>query len=120
MTELKAHRQSCELNTLRDSLIRDMIVIGIKNNGLRENLLQDADLSLDTAITKCRAKEQTKQQAMELAKSSSTNVDVVILFYSNGGLLTMYSSGHFHAGFCRSGLFLPAKSEPCFQVGIVT
>ena len=81
VTDLRSRSQTCEFGALADSLIRDMIVIGIRSNGLRESLLQEPDLSLDTALNKCRSKEQTKHRAKELAKSasasSSSNVDAV-------------------------------------------
>ena len=81
VTDLRSRSQPCEFGDLADSLIRDMIVIGIRSNGLRESLLQEPDLSLDTALNKCRSKEQTKHRAKELAKSasasSSSNVDAV-------------------------------------------
>jgi len=81
VTDLRSRSQTCEFGDLADSLIRDMIVICIRNNGLRESLLQEPDLSLDTALNKCRSKEQTKHRAKELNKSasasSSSNVDAV-------------------------------------------
>ncbi|XP_072022545.1 uncharacterized protein [Amphiura filiformis] len=78
VTELRTRSQSCEFDTLKDGLIRDMIVIGVKDNKLRESLLQDAELTLDTALKKCRAKEQSRKQAKELVKSgTSSHVDTV-------------------------------------------
>ena len=77
-TELKNRSATCEFGTLKQSLIRDMIVIGLRDNKMRERLLDDAELTMDKAIKKCRAKELTTQQAQELSKAKkSPNVDAV-------------------------------------------
>ena len=62
VTELKSRSRHCEFGTLRDSLIRDWIVAGIQDAKVRERLLRETDLTLDEAITICRAAEATKKQ----------------------------------------------------------
>ena len=45
VTELKKLSSECELGTLLDSLIRDMIIVGFMDNRLRERLLQNTAFS---------------------------------------------------------------------------
>ena len=51
-TELKKRSSQCEFATLQDSLIRDMIVIGVMSNSLRERLLRMHNFSLEDANAK--------------------------------------------------------------------
>ncbi|PIK56894.1 hypothetical protein BSL78_06220 [Apostichopus japonicus] len=77
ITELRTRAKTCEFGTLCDSLIRDRIVCGIHDNALRERLLRDPKLTLDTAIQTCRASEATKSHVQGLHQTEATNVDVV-------------------------------------------
>lgn len=82
VTELKQQSTQCELGELRDSLVKDMIVIGVADNQLRERLLRTDDLTLDVAIKLGQAAEATKQQAVTLARpltGSQAAVDVLNL-----------------------------------------
>ncbi len=78
VTELRHRSKTCEFGELTDSPIKDRIVCGIPDNGLRERLLreQDLDLDLEKALSLCRAAETVKTQAKELLNESCT-VDVV-------------------------------------------
>ena len=60
MTELKARSQHCEFGTLQESLIRDKIVLGVHNKKVQERLLREFELSLDQAVSICRAAEEIK------------------------------------------------------------
>jgi hypothetical protein len=79
VTELKTLSQHCEFGELKDSLIRDKIVIGVNDIKLRERLLKNLDLSLETAIQICRAAEEVKKQSKEIQSNtaSATHVDFV-------------------------------------------
>lgn len=48
--DLKKLSTTCEFGTLCDSLIRDRVVCGVNNTGIRERLLREADLSLEKAM----------------------------------------------------------------------
>ena len=69
VTELKKRSSQCEFVTLQDSLIRDMIVVGVLTNSLRERLLRINNLSLEDAIKLGQAAEETKKHAYELCRS---------------------------------------------------
>ncbi|XP_064476830.1 uncharacterized protein K02A2.6-like [Ornithodoros turicata] len=55
--DLRIQAKSCAFATLEDSMIRDQIVYGITNKKLRQRLLRETDLSMDKAVTMCRASE---------------------------------------------------------------
>ena len=50
--------KTCNYGTLEESLIRDRIVIGIRENATRKKLLQDAKLTLNSCVDICRANER--------------------------------------------------------------
>ena len=52
----------CEFGTLRDDLIRDRIVVGIKDKKLSEQLQLDSKLTLEKAITKTMQSETFLQE----------------------------------------------------------
>ena len=60
-TELRTLASTCEFQDLRDGLVRDRIVGGIRNAALRECLIRIADLSLEKALDICRAAEQSNR-----------------------------------------------------------
>ena len=66
VTELKSKAKDCEFGLLHDSLIRDRIVCGIRDDSVRRRLLREADLTLEKAIDVCRANEITSSQVKML------------------------------------------------------
>ena len=69
LAELYVLSKSCEFQDLRDSLIKDCIVCGIADNGLRERLLREKNLTLDRTMDLCRAAQSSRAQVKELSKS---------------------------------------------------
>ena len=67
VTDLKTRAKTCEFGLLTDSLIKDRIVYGIKDDTLRERLLRVSNLGLKKAIETCKAAEQSKTQVAALA-----------------------------------------------------
>ena len=59
---LRTLAKTCNYGSLLDSLIRDRIVVGIKDNGTRKRLLQEAKLTLNKCIDICRSSEATAAQ----------------------------------------------------------
>ena len=59
-TELRTRADHCDFGDLKGSLIRDKIVIGIRDSKTREGLLRESELSLDKALQICRASEEVK------------------------------------------------------------
>ena len=78
MTELKKLSSECEFDNLQDSLIKDMIVCGTKDNSLRERLLRECDLTLSKAISAGHAAEETRKHAREILRSQpSADIDKI-------------------------------------------
>lgn len=74
--------ESCDFKDMREELVRDRLVVGIKDKKLSEELQQDPDLSLDKAMQKIKLREQTKQEQVKLGNASkpvtaSENLDAV-------------------------------------------
>ena len=51
-----------------DSLIRDRIVVGTKDNGTRKRLLQESKLTLNKCIDICLSSEATSVQPQAMGK----------------------------------------------------
>ena len=62
LADLYCLAEYCEFGTLRDNLIVDRIVVGIKDKKLSEQLQLDSKLTLEKAITKTRQSETVKPQ----------------------------------------------------------
>ena len=75
VTELKKLSSECEFDNLQDSLIKDMIVCGTKDNSLRERLLRECDLTLSKAISAGHAAEETGKILEILRSQPSADID---------------------------------------------
>lgn len=73
VTELKSKAKDCEFGDLHDSLIRDRIVCGIREDNVRGRLLREADLTLDKAIDVCRASGITSSQVKVLNEEAEVH-----------------------------------------------
>ena len=72
MSSLKDLLQSCNLcDCMRDSLMRDIIVLGICDNSTRKMLLQRRNISLKDAVDIRRGSEVTKQQMTSISTNAS-------------------------------------------------
>lgn len=63
VTDLKQQSAECEFVKLRNSLIKDMIIIGVADNQLRVKLLLSDNLSLEIEIIKNRSSKQNQKEA---------------------------------------------------------
>ena len=61
VTQLRSLGNECEFETLKYSLIKDMIVCGTLDYKLRERLLREANLTLDNAIKLGHAAAETQR-----------------------------------------------------------
>ena len=78
VTELKKLSSECEFDNLQDSLIKDMIVCGTKDNSLHEKLLRECNLTLSKAINAGLAAEETRKHACKILRSQPTaNIDKI-------------------------------------------
>lgn len=61
VSDLRNKAQSCRFGDLQEELIRDRLVCGILNDGMRKLLLRDKELTLAKAIETCQIHELTDQ-----------------------------------------------------------
>ena len=76
LSDLKIRSISCQYGELADSLIRDRIVTGIINDGVRRLLLRESDLTLAKAIQICQIHELSEQDAKPM-QPPKVEVDAV-------------------------------------------
>ena len=82
VTELRVQAKKCAYGALQEELIRDRIVVGIRDDNIRSRLLREPDLSLQKCIDIVRAAEVAKKQMHNIKeetnvvhKLSSTNMN---------------------------------------------
>ncbi|UYV70039.1 K02A2.6-like, partial [Cordylochernes scorpioides] len=68
--EIKSKAEDCEFENIKDSLIRDRIVLGCRDTTLREKYLQNPDLTLSLAINQGQAAEASQKQLRNIEKDS--------------------------------------------------
>lgn len=62
ITDLYCLAEHCGYGALHDELVRDRIIVGIRDRNLSEKLQMEPDLSLDAAVTKVRQSKAVKKQ----------------------------------------------------------
>ena len=78
VTSLRKLSADCEFGELTSSLIRDIIVVGVTSNQLREQMLREPNLSLEQAIRLGQSAEEAQKhvkalrQEAEISKISHT------------------------------------------------
>jgi transposase InsO family protein len=79
ITALHKLSETCEFGTLRDELIRDRVVVGIRDAKLSERLQLDDKLTLEKTVTLVRQAEQVRQQQAVLRGPalSDSNIDAI-------------------------------------------
>lgn len=78
VTALRVLSQQCEFGELHESLLRDKIVCGVRNNTVRDRLLRTDDLSLSKAVQICQAAEMSKEESLCIdGTSASVQVNAV-------------------------------------------
>jgi hypothetical protein len=63
--------KNCRFGELQEELIRDRIICGIKADRLQARMLREDDLTLDKAISICKADEESRKQLKDLTKDGS-------------------------------------------------
>lgn len=64
---LQRSAANCEFGALKEQLIKDRIVCGIRDSKVRDRLLRERYLNLTKAIEICRAAEQADLQMKQLS-----------------------------------------------------
>lgn len=71
LSDLRKFARSCSFGELEDSLIRDRIIIGIRDEPTRRRLLQIKKLSLTDAIDACKASEATSRRLRTMSGATA-------------------------------------------------
>ncbi|XP_065921947.1 uncharacterized protein [Magallana gigas] len=78
LADIRILADTCNFGTLIESMIRDRIICGVSDSGLRERLLRVSDLDLDKCIQVCRATVVSKAQNKEIEpQAAGTSVHAV-------------------------------------------
>ena len=78
VTALFCLSEHCQYGNLREEMIRDRIVVGLRDSSLSEKLQLEADLTLEKALAFAQQGEWVKnQQKVVKADSSPPNVDAI-------------------------------------------
>jgi transposase InsO family protein len=75
-SELKEMARNCDFGDLADSLIRDRLVVGLRDAATRKRLLYEKKLTLQTCLEIARSFEATQARLKEM-KSEPADVDFV-------------------------------------------
>ena len=79
ITDLYALAEFCNFGVLRNELIRDRIVVGIRDKALSERLQLEADLTLTKAVNLVRQKEVVRKQQHLMTNSLFTSPEIDVL-----------------------------------------
>ena len=77
VTALHTLVKHCEYEALQDQMIRDRLVVGLRDAVLSEKLQMEPDLSLEKAVSYARQREAVKKQHSVVRGETQPNVDAV-------------------------------------------
>ncbi|UYV79257.1 K02A2.6-like, partial [Cordylochernes scorpioides] len=72
ITSLYKLADSCEFESLHEQLIRDRIVVGVRDKALSERMQLDSELTLEKAVKMVRQQEAVRQQQVDLQRPSTS------------------------------------------------
>ena len=70
-SNLRSLSDTCNFGALKDEMIRDRIVCGVRDSSLRKKLLQVPELTLEKCIDMCRSPEATSTQLEAMSSQNS-------------------------------------------------
>ena len=111
MVALKNLSSSCEFGQLNEELVRDIFVSGIEDSALRESLLRIENLTIDSALKHCQAKEL----AVRRNEKIKPQMDVAELQNNKGVLKDMVRTGRVcrQCGYQHTHGKCPARGKTC-------
>ncbi|UYV83039.1 hypothetical protein LAZ67_22001911 [Cordylochernes scorpioides] len=72
ITSLYKLADSCEFEGFHEQLIRDRIVVGVRDKALSERMQLDSELTLEKAVKMVRQQEAVRQQQVDLQRPSTS------------------------------------------------
>ncbi|UYV81264.1 hypothetical protein LAZ67_20000582 [Cordylochernes scorpioides] len=82
ITSLYKLADSCEFESLHEQLIRDRIVVGVRDKALSERMQLDSELTLEKAVKMVRQQEAVRQQQVDLQRPSTSQIVNQVRFNS--------------------------------------
>ncbi|UYV61344.1 hypothetical protein LAZ67_1004485 [Cordylochernes scorpioides] len=82
ITSLYKLADSCEFESLHEQLIRDRIVVGVRDKALSERMQLDSELTLEKAVKMVRQQEAVRQQKVDLQRPSTSQMVNQVRFNS--------------------------------------
>ena len=76
MAALSQLAKNCNFGQLRDRLIRDQVVVGVRDDCVREKLPSDKQLTLDKCLQIGRPHKTSKQQTKTISSCTDTDVQI--------------------------------------------
>jgi len=73
MAAIRRLARSCEFGALEESILRDRIVIGLRDDATRRKLLQPRKLDLALAVDICKASEISVRQLRAMTSADDVN-----------------------------------------------
>ena len=73
LTTLRSLAKTCNFGSMLDRMIRDRVVVGIRDNATRKKLLAENKLTLNKCIDICRASETTSKQLKEMTQTEEVS-----------------------------------------------
>lgn len=77
ITRLKSKAATCEFKTLENSLVRDMLVVGLDDEVIKEKLLQEKNLKLEEAIEITKTFEKARQQVQNMKPTEGEEINEI-------------------------------------------
>ena len=73
LTALRSLAKTCNFGSMLDRMIRDRVVVGIRESGTRKKLLAENKLTLNKCIDICRASKTTSKQLKEMTHAEEVS-----------------------------------------------
>lgn len=73
LTALRSLAKTCNFGIMQERMIRDRVVVGIRDNATRKKLLAENKLTLNKCIDICRASETTSKQLKEMSHAEEVS-----------------------------------------------
>ncbi|XP_055997848.1 uncharacterized protein K02A2.6-like [Ostrea edulis] len=72
VTDLRVIAKNCKFGALEEDMLRDRIVCGVNSERVKERLLRDNKLTLESALSVCRASEESAIHLSDLHSEEAT------------------------------------------------
>ena len=69
LTALRSFVKTCNFGSMQDRMIRDRVVVGVRDNSTRKKLLAENKLTPNKCTDICRASETTSKQLKEMSQA---------------------------------------------------